>query len=149
MYHYAITVKKTRGKPEVADYESYLSWLGERVVVYDVNYEFTRGLHIHFIIDTRHKLQRKDASLYRDRYGWNILAVPIYNIEGWERYIHKDSHTEDVKNIKRQKQMEELHSLDPRVHDSPHYGNQSPYDIDEEIQYESCLQMKLRTQKIV
>lgn len=154
MFNYAVTVKKTRGTPVLSDYESYLSWLGERVVIYDVNYEFTRGMHIHFIISSATKLERKDPSLYRDRYGWNILALPIYNVEGWRRYIYKDSQTEDVLRLKWEKQIEELAMEAPpsRSVYPPDYGRkESPTvsTIREEYESQSDLISSLNTRRIV
>lgn len=115
MNTYAITIKKTRGTPTVSDYEDYLLWLSEKVVIYNVNYETTRGLHIHFRVKTDLTLTPKDSRLYRYKYGWNILCRPEYYEQGWIKYITKDSKTDEIKALKNDMIQEDLYCADPRV----------------------------------
>jgi len=116
MNSYALTIKKTRGTPCISDYEQYLSFLmGKGFEIYNVNYELTRGLHCPLLIKTNWKLAPKDPSLYRDRYGYNILAVPIFFKKGWIRYAEKDKYKLEVISIKERQMMHELYEEDPRV----------------------------------
>lgn len=88
IYEYAITARKTRKpilKEHYEDYFGYLSDIGE---VGNVNYENTRGIHVHFILSCKCKINYK--ILKPTKYGWNIKAVPIYNRDGWVSYCEKD-----------------------------------------------------------
>lgn len=88
MNYYAITAKKTRKPVSQEHYENYLSYCTDLGEVGNVNYERTRGLHIHFIIKT----ERLDYKrLKPTKYGWSVKAVPIYNYQGWIQYIEKDN----------------------------------------------------------
>lgn len=115
---YALTVKKTRGKPTQEDYQSYLDWLVDKgYEVANVNYEFTKGLHIHFSIWTEDNLKIKDPRLYRDKYGWNIYCIPQYSY-GWNVYIKKDSKTPEVAHLRHQMKLQELHEAAPYPFDN-------------------------------
>lgn len=129
MNTYAITIKKTRGTPTHDDYVSYLDWLvGKGYEVANVNYEFTRGLHIHFSIKTDQELLNKDPRLYRDKYGWHIYCVSKYS-DGWDIYISKDCHTKEVLHLKRQMKLQELHEAAPYP-----FNNNNPKEFFEEKQ---------------
>lgn len=86
--HYAITAKKTRGVISKIHYEDYLGYISDLGSVGNVNYETTRGLHLHFVLLTKDKLDY--SKLKPTKYGWNIKAVPIYDMDKWISYIQKD-----------------------------------------------------------
>lgn len=106
---YALTLKKTRKPILLTDYEDYLTWLQDRgYKVTEVNYEDTKGLHVHFILSAPAELIY--GQLKRDPYGWSIRFVPIYNRTGWMKYITKDTNR-DVYNLYMKKELE---AYDPR-----------------------------------
>lgn len=85
---YAITVKKTR-KPILREhYLDYLDKLSDTGEIGNVNFETTKGMHIHFIIKTKGTLDY--SKLYPTKYGWNAKAVSLFNRGGWIRYCRKD-----------------------------------------------------------
>lgn len=132
LFEYAVTVKKTRGKPTPSDYAQYLQWLEEKgFLVGNVNFEMTRGLHIHFVIKSVNKLKEKDPSLYRDRYGWNILAKKCYSLSGWLRYSEKDMKKPEVMNLMgelaEEKDMREAFDQAPE-----YFAQRNPYDPPDE-----------------
>lgn len=87
-YEYAVTARKTR-KPVLKEhYEDYLGYIGDIGEIGNVNFETTRGIHCHFILRTKKKLNYKQ--LRPTKYGWNVKAVPIYDREGWISYSEKD-----------------------------------------------------------
>lgn len=88
IFTYAVTVRKTRGVVTRSHYEGYLSWLSQRGIIGNVNYESTRGLHVHFLIDAWQRLDKRDF-LYEPR-GWSIRHVPIWDRKGWVKYCEKD-----------------------------------------------------------
>lgn len=85
---YAVTTKKTRKPISKEHYLDYLDSLTDIGKVYNVVFETTKGLHIHFVLEVQDKLDFK--TLYRTKYGWNHMAVPLYNPKGWTRYCRKD-----------------------------------------------------------
>lgn len=90
--YYALTIKKTRGVPTEKDYEEYFSWLiAQGYQIWEVNYETTRGLHVHCILECAERIPHFKKALYRDNFGWNLHAVPIFHRRGWVRYSEKDS----------------------------------------------------------
>jgi hypothetical protein len=109
-YEYAITTRKTRQPITKQHYEDYLSHLGDidRHNYYDkasmkvirkgglgdvgnVNYEETKGLHVHYILKTDHPITSDNLYYYSpSKHGWNHKAVPIFNRSGWISYCEKD-----------------------------------------------------------
>lgn len=85
---YAITAKKTRQPITVEHYKDYLDYLGDLGEVANVKFEQTRGLHIHFVLRTKERLDYR--LLLPTKYGWNVKSVPIYNLRGWDLYCRKD-----------------------------------------------------------
>lgn len=106
---YALTVKKTRKPITLALYEDYLTWLSKKVHVGNVNYEDTRGLHIHLVIQSEEEFPYNELKM--EKYGWSYKMVPIYNHDGWIHYIEKDT----KKDIKLEHMLQELHENDPRT----------------------------------
>jgi len=92
MHYYALTIKKTRLSPLRSDYEEYFKYLEEAwdYHIGCVNFETTKGLHVHCLLRSSVPLLKKDPSLYRDQHGWNILCVPIFYEKGWIAYSTKD-----------------------------------------------------------
>lgn len=112
-YTYAVTSKKTRQPVTQQHYLDYLDSLKDEYAIYNVNFETTRGLHVHYMLTSHTKLDFKD--LYKTKYGWNHKAVPIYNRTGWESYIRKDYELErSTANIYKQNYNDPDH-LDPRT----------------------------------
>lgn len=106
---YAMTIRKTRKPIMLSDYEIYLQWLSDQgFLVTEVHFEDTKGLHCHFILDSPAVLCYSD--LKRDKYGWNIDFVPIYNCTGWMSYITKDKN----KKVYHKALLEEALAEDPR-----------------------------------
>ena len=87
-FDYAITSVKTRNPKSREHYIDYLNALTDDGVVSNVNFETTRGLHIHYILTTTYEL--KPHHLYKTKHGWNHKIVPIFNKAGWVRYSEKD-----------------------------------------------------------
>lgn len=87
-YRYAITSKKTRQPITKQHYLDYLDALSDDGRVCNVNFETTRGLHVHFVLETTKPLRQ--SQLYKTQYGWNHKSVPIYNEKGWRKYCRKD-----------------------------------------------------------
>lgn len=86
---FALTVKKTRKPVTEQHYYDYLNYLSDYVTdIGNVRFEKTRGLHIHCIIKTDKYFDFK--LLKPEKFGWNAMAVPIYNRAGWIRYARKD-----------------------------------------------------------
>lgn len=85
---FAMTAKKTRQPITAEHYLDYLDYCTDLGKVGNVNFETTRGLHIHFILEVKDKLDFK--KLKPTKYGWNVKAVPIYNPKGWNKYSRKD-----------------------------------------------------------
>lgn len=105
---YALTVKKTR-KPITLDlYEDYLTWLATKAEVSNINYEDTRGLHVHCLITAPDDFQYNDLKILP--FGWSFKMVPIYDLMGWLSYSEKDRN----KHVRENLIMEELHENDPR-----------------------------------
>ncbi len=88
MPDYAVTCKKVRKPISKEHYSDYLSYLSDYGSIGNVNYEKTRGLHIHFILKTENTLDYK--VLKPEKHGWSVRAVPIYNLFNWISYIQKD-----------------------------------------------------------
>ncbi len=88
-FQYAITAKKTRKPITQQHYLDYLDYLTDLGKVGNVNFEDTRGLHTHFILQTTSKLDFN--KLKPTKYGWNVKAIPIYNRKGWIKYCRKDN----------------------------------------------------------
>lgn len=108
MKTYALTIKKTR-KPITLDlYEDYLSWLSGKCEVANINYEDTRGLHVHCVIRTSDEFQFSDLKIVP--HGWSFKMVPIYNLAGWIKYSEKDAD----KRVESQLELQELYENDPR-----------------------------------
>lgn len=87
--NYAITAKKTRKPISKEHYLDYLDHISDLGKVGNVNFETTKGLHTHFILKTKTKLDYND--LRPTKYGWNVKAIPIYDRKGWLKYIRKDN----------------------------------------------------------
>lgn len=88
-FEYAITAKKTRRPCTRTHYLDYLDYLSDHGKIGNVNFEITRGLHIHFIIKCDKRL---DYNLLKPtKKGWNTKAVPVYARKGWIKYSRKDN----------------------------------------------------------
>lgn len=85
---YALTVRKTRNPITQTHYLDYLDYLSKYGTVGNVNFEETKGLHCHFILETKERLDYK--CLKPAKFGWNVMAVPVYNKAGWVKYCRKD-----------------------------------------------------------
>lgn len=89
-FRYAVTVRKTR-KPMIIDsYFDYLDALSDHCTILNVNFEETRGLHVHFTCESNRPMVYSDFIF--TKYGWNVKFVPIYNLHGWFKYCRKDAH---------------------------------------------------------
>lgn len=92
-YFYACTIKRTRGTPTEADYESYLStMLAKNPSISDRGrfYEYTRGCHVHMLLYSERKIGYSDLKLSDRQHGWNINLSPVRSLTAWNRYIRKD-----------------------------------------------------------
>lgn len=144
MKYFAITLKKTRNPIRAVDYFDYLDVLKGMYDVNNVNFEDTKGLHCHFIIKSRQGINFKD--LYLQKYGWSLRVVPIYDLDGWKKYIRKDSEKKVAKTMKSKyiaheltkKSDEEEEKMIEELQDPPYPHNQGgPYpesDPDTEIE---------------
>lgn len=90
MKRYAITTKKTRQPVSQQHYLDYLDSLSDLGTVMNVVFETTRGLHVHYVLETEYELSSKDSRLYKTKFGWNHLSVPVWHAKGWTRYCRKD-----------------------------------------------------------
>lgn len=87
-YRYAITSRKTRQPITKQHYLDYLDSLKDNGRICNVVFETERGLHVHYVLETKTPL--KTNELYKTRFGWNHKSVPIYNEKGWKKYCRKD-----------------------------------------------------------
>jgi len=104
MPYYAFTIKKTRGVPTDVHYENYLEWLSHKFAIWNVNYEYHKGMHVHCILEAAKTPALSEVKF--EKYGWSFRIVPIYNLTGWKKYITKDA----IKNM-----QDEVYGCDPRV----------------------------------
>lgn len=105
-HYYALTLRKTRKPIKLSDYEQHIKELTEkRLEVLDVNYEDTKGLHLHCVIASPHELNYNN---FKSR-GWNYLFKPIFYHRGWIKYCTKDM----SKEIYLRYQQEELELFAP------------------------------------
>lgn len=88
MFTYAVTAKKTRSPISEQHYIDFLNYITDLGEVGNVNYETTRGLHVHFVLKTKTRLDYN--KLKPTRYGWSVRAVPVYDINRWIQYCEKD-----------------------------------------------------------
>lgn len=109
---YAVTVKKVRKPISIAHYTDYLSWLSQFGEIGNVNFETTRGLHVHFEFMAKKIFQRRDWYEY-EKHGWNVRAVPVYFRHGWTKYSEKDSHLSDSKENKKEYERKFLNDDEP------------------------------------
>lgn len=86
--HYAVTVRKTRNPVTQEHYLDYLDKISDYGEVANVRFEATRGLHCHFTLELQGKLEY--SLLTPTKHGWNVKAVPVFNLAGWIRYSRKD-----------------------------------------------------------
>lgn len=85
---YAITARKTN-KPILREhYYDYLDKLTDLGEIGNVNFETTKGIHLHFLIKTKNKVPFSDFR--PSKRGWNVKAIPIYNKRNWIAYTRKD-----------------------------------------------------------
>jgi len=137
MKYFAITLKKTRNPIRAVDYFDYLDVLKGMYDVNNVNFEDTKGLHCHFIIKSRQGINFKD--LYLQKYGWSLRVVPIYDLDGWKKYIRKDSEKKVAKTMKSKyiaheltkKSDEEEQRMMEDLQDPPYPFNQPSYTFQE------------------
>jgi len=87
---YAVTVKKTRGPIVMGHYVDYLAWLAQRGLILNLNFEDTRGLHCHFMFDSKTYMTAQDWKY--EKYGWSIRATKLWDETVWNRYCMKDAH---------------------------------------------------------
>lgn len=88
MYYYACTARKTNKPITRTHYLDYLNAISDKGKVGNVNFEMTRGMHCHYIIETEQKISHND--LRPTKRGWNVKAIPMYNRKGWIKYCRKD-----------------------------------------------------------
>lgn len=104
MPNYAITMRKTRKpitKQHYLDYLNYCTDLGD---VGNVNFEQTKGMHIHFMLKTKKTINYN--KLRPTKRGWNCKVVPIFNKRGWIKYCKKDNANNEELNKEVHKQYE-------------------------------------------
>lgn len=86
MFYYALTFRKVRKPVTLSDYEDEIKRLKDLgFQILDVNYEETRGLHVHCVLVTDN-----EADAFLKQRGWNYKLVPIYYHKGWIKYATKD-----------------------------------------------------------
>lgn len=117
---YAVTVKKTRKPITKQHYLDYLDKLSDSGKLANVYFEDTKGLHCHFTMKLKGRLDYK--TLYPTKYGWNAKAVPIYNRKGWIDYCRKDHQKMKETN----KDVQELYDMDV-VEDNEEYIDMTHY----------------------
>jgi len=126
MPEYAVTLKKTRSPILDSDYFNYLDYLNEMFSLSNVNFESTKGLHCHFILESAQALNYQD--LYIHKYGWSIKAIPIYNRERWIKYCKKDLKDNKQINKKYKKHIasekEEKVMIEAMLSEAPYPFNQ-------------------------
>ena len=88
MPEYAVTTRKTRKPVTKQHYYDYLDKISDLGEIGNVNFETTRGTHVHFILSTKTRLNYNQ--LRPTKRGWNAKAVPIHDRAGWISYIRKD-----------------------------------------------------------
>lgn len=91
--YYALSIRKTRGTKDVSDYEAYIATMlykNKSVVNMGHYYEYTEGLHVHMLLYKHGQgtLSHNDCKVVK--YGWHVYLEPVYNLQGWKRYITKD-----------------------------------------------------------
>ncbi len=117
---YAVTLKQTRRVPTVCSYESYLTFLrSQGYVCTNVNYEETRGLHIHFIVQSEGY-----PDLKMENHGWHIKCAEVWDLDGWISYSEKDK----KESIRAKHIQEELHEMAPYPYDTPRRLVQCNFD---------------------
>lgn len=84
---YAVTARKTRNPITIQHYEDYLGKISDLGEVGNLNYEYEKGLHIHFLVRSNERVNYKDFR--PTKRGWNVKVVPVYNEHGWIRYVNK------------------------------------------------------------
>lgn len=108
MFYYALTLRKTRKPILLSDYTRELDYLKDLGYdVKDVNYEDTKGLHIHCVICSDSAISYDDKRFKRR--GWNYYFKPIFYHKGWIKYATKDI----SKSIFEKYQQEELELFAP------------------------------------
>lgn len=106
MFYYACTFRKVRKPFTLSLLEEELAKVKGKVL--DPHYEDTKGLHVHFILES----EDPERPIYRKR-GWYFYAVPIWYTNGWIRYMSKD----DSDDVYTRHQQIELHENAPYPHD--------------------------------
>ena len=89
---YAITARKTVKPITKEHYHDYLSKIGDLGSIGNVNFEAKKGLHCHFVLEVKGKINYKE--LRPTKRGWNVKAVPIYSYREWSCYSRKDRELE-------------------------------------------------------
>lgn len=84
---FAITAKKTRKPISDKHYLDFLDRTKDLGEIGNVNLETTKGLHVHFVLKCN-SLRYRDV--YPSKVGWSIKIVPIFNKDGWVKYVRKD-----------------------------------------------------------
>lgn len=91
--NYAITARKTTKPITKQHYLDYLDKISDLGNVGNVNFETTRGLHLHFQIKCKERIPF--PKFRPTKRGWNVKAVPIYNMKSWEQYCRKDRYSHE------------------------------------------------------
>lgn len=108
MFYYALTLRKTRKPILLSDYTRELDYLKDLGYdVKDVNYEDTKGLHVHCVVRSDSVIVYDDKKFKRR--GWNYYFKPIFYHKGWIKYATKDI----SKDIFLRYQQEELELFAP------------------------------------
>lgn len=136
-YHYALTVKKTRGEKLLLHYDDWILQNEKRgYTISNINYEITKGLHFHAIISANKRISYDD--LKTSPHGWNFKLVPLYNKAGWLDYAEKDANLD----VRVQQMLQELDEQDPRsrsqIPEDPQESSVSEYS-EEVINTNACL----------
>lgn len=126
--YYALTFRKVRKPITISDYYDELERLKKLDFrILDVNFEDTKGLHVHCVLGVNHE---EDAFLKQR--GWNYKLVPIYYHRGWLKYATKDL-SQDIENKYKMLELYESASEQARKLDQPPEEEEHE-DVEKEIQ---------------
>jgi len=117
-YALALTLRKTRKPVTLPYYKEQLKLIGQHVDIYNVNYEDTKGLHVHCIIESDEFV---DLKAIIPPHGWNYKVVPLYNRVGWIKYSEKDKDKHVLQNHFNEQINEELYEENPSVTSEERY----------------------------
>jgi len=104
------------------------------VDIYNVNYEDTKGLHVHCIIESDAFV---DLKAIIPPHGWNYKVVPLYNRVGWIKYSEKDKDKGVMQNCIN----EELYEENPSVRSEERYTLEDLIDSPPDTLYDGVSQL--------